>query len=392
MAITPEPRNTKSGPRWRVRYRIDGQQSSRTFTAEAGAEEFANLIELFGPAKAVEILEARTGTTETVTVKQLCETHIDQLAGVQADTKRKYAAMVRDLAHLAELPITAVTEANVNQWVAGLSNGGAAAKTVANKHGFLASVFKKAHTRGLVESNPCEGTRLPRTEVRGKTFLTHGEYKQFLEFFTPFWQPLVMFLFGTGLRFGEATALKIRDLDLPGKSVAVSRAWKRGNVLGPPKSRKSVRTVPLSPELVKTLAQLVKDRDPGEWLFTNQRGGPVRHPTFLENAWNPAVRLANGEPAQAGKRIGRRRDAQGEEIKPAKTPLGKRPTAHDARHTYASWLLAAGVPINVVQACLGHESITTTVDTYGHVMPHARDAVTGAISDALSGAQQGAGG
>ncbi|MBF6333247.1 tyrosine-type recombinase/integrase [Nocardia transvalensis] len=46
---------------------------------------------------------------------------------------------------------------------------------------------------------------------------------------------------------------------------------------------------------------------------------------------------------------------------------GKRPRIHDLRHTCASWMLAAGVPIYVVQAHLGHESIKTTVDTYGHL-------------------------
>ncbi|MCY4655134.1 MAG: tyrosine-type recombinase/integrase [Dehalococcoidia bacterium] len=44
---------------------------------------------------------------------------------------------------------------------------------------------------------------------------------------------------------------------------------------------------------------------------------------------------------------------------------------HDLRHTHASLLLAANVPIHVVQARLGHASIQITVDTYGHLMPNA---------------------
>ncbi|QIS20612.1 tyrosine-type recombinase/integrase [Nocardia terpenica] len=46
---------------------------------------------------------------------------------------------------------------------------------------------------------------------------------------------------------------------------------------------------------------------------------------------------------------------------------GKKPRIHDLRHSCAAWMLTAGVPIHVVQAHLGHESIKTTVDVYGHL-------------------------
>ncbi|MEV6868319.1 tyrosine-type recombinase/integrase [Streptosporangium subroseum] len=46
-------------------------------------------------------------------------------------------------------------------------------------------------------------------------------------------------------------------------------------------------------------------------------------------------------------------------------------TFHDLRHTFASTALAAGVPISEVSRWLGHESITTTVDLYGHLVPEA---------------------
>ncbi len=69
---------------------------------------------------------------------------------------------------------------------------------------------------------------------------------------------------------------------------------------------------------------------------------------------------------------------------PLNPPLGKVVRIHDARHTCASWLLASGIPINYVQAHLGHESIKTTVDRYGHIMPAKRAALTQALSAALS--------
>jgi integrase len=87
----------------------------------------------------------------------------------------------------------------------------------------------------------------------------------------------------------------------------------------------------------------------GDWVFTNsgrgRRGntGPVRIHNFNPNVWRPAVVRAR----EAG--------------------LVKQPRLHDLRHTNASWLIQAGVPLPVIQRHLGHESIQTTVDRYGHV-------------------------
>jgi len=80
-----------------------------------------------------------------------------------------------------------------------------------------------------------------------------------------------------------------------------------------------------------------------------------------------------------------RRDYYNREIwKPAVTAAGLLPdtTFHDLRHTFASTALAEGVPISEVSRWLGHKSITTTVDLYGHLVPEA----SGRARDALDGA------
>jgi integrase len=386
---TPEPYLTAKGEeRWKVRFRLKGRASSKTFKTERGASTFARLLRDVGPERALAILKARTGADEgTPTVAQWCTRHIEALSGVQDDTLKRYQTYVRnDLGHLAHLPVDAVTHEEVAAWVNKLARSGASGKTIKNKHGFLSAAFARAERKGLVPANPCKGTTLPRTETEPMVFLTHEEYTRFLGCFTPHWQPLVETLFSTGLRWGEATALRVGDVDLERGTVNVTRAWKKDRTLGPPKSKKSRRTVALAPELVETLRPLVQDRPGDAWVFTNARGGPVRHQTFHDNAWQPAVRLANGEAAQkdGAKRVARRRDGDGRVIEPLSPPLGKRPRPHDARHSNASWLLGAGVPINYVQAHLGHESITTTVDRYGHVMPAAQIAIRTAISGALA--------
>lgn len=382
---------------WKVRFRQGGKERSRSFGEYEGADAFATLINQLGTDRAVAVLDARAeARSGTYDVRSWCLHHIDSLSGVQPDTLNRYRAHVRnDLGDLAHLPIDAVTHEDIARWV----NAQAAidpktkkpkssGKTIKNKHGFLSAAFERAVTKGLVPSNPCKGTRLPRTETEPMVFLTHDEYTRFLGCFSPHWQPLVTTLFSTGLRWGEATALRVGDVDLDHGLISVSRAWKRGGEIGPPKSRKSRRTISLAPETVDVLRPLCEGRPADEWVFRNQAGGPVRHATFHDNAWQPAVRLANGEDAQkaGAKRVARRRDAEGAIIKPLDPSMGKRPRIHDARHSCASWLLAANIPLNVVQAHLGHESITTTSDRYGHVLPSARAHVRNALSLALSAA------
>jgi len=77
-------------------------------------------------------------------------------------------------------------------------------------------------------------------------------------------------------------------------------------------------------------------------------------------------------------------------VRPDGTPdpdaprLTKRPRVHDLRHTHASWMLAAGTDLFVLQRRLGHESITTT-EAYAHLMPDQQNAAADAAAKALSG-------
>lgn len=379
---------TSGEKRWRVRYRdANRRQGSETFTLEAEAKQFARWLDDYGVDEALrQLTSARDDIPATSTVETWCLEHIENLSGVTTGTRRHYRGYVHnDLGALRTMAIDAVTPRTVRAWVRSLEAGGASGKTIKNKHGFLSSAMKSAVQAGLIPSNPCKGTRLPRTVIEPMVFLTRDEYARFLRCFQPYWQPLVQVLFGTGLRWGEATALRCGDVHPEALSIDVSRAWKEGETvpeLGATKTRRSTRTIAISPEIARLLETVIDRRSPDAFLFLNSRGTPVRGSTFHAHVWQPAVRLANGEPVQTGrKRMARNYPA------PLNPPLGKRPRIHDARHTCASWLLARSIPINVVQNHLGHESVTTTVDRYGHVMPESRARVSKALSDAQRGTE-----
>jgi integrase len=67
-----------------------------------------------------------------------------------------------------------------------------------------------------------------------------------------------------------------------------------------------------------------------------------------------------------------------------KAGLTKSPRAHDLRHLAASWMIAAGVPLPIIQQHLGHESIQTTIGVYRHLDRRSAQVAADAIGSALS--------
>jgi integrase len=190
-------------------------------------------------------------------------------------------------------------------------------------------------------------------------FLTRGEFDTFLAGVAEFYRPLVQTMAYTGLRWSEATALRVRDVDILGHRIHVVQAWKRTPdsyfEIGEPKSRRSRRTITIPPDLAEQLIPLTP-RPGDEYLFVSRQGRPVRHSNFRYRVWLPAV----------------------EKLKAAK--VDKTPRIHDLRHSHASWLIAAGVPLPAIQRRLGHESITTTIDRYGHLAPEMDDTIVAALA------------
>ena len=127
-----------------------------------------------------------------------------------------------------------------------------------------------------------------------------------------------------------------------------------------------------------------------DWLFTSRRGDAhVHHGNFRQRVWVPArarARLCDkhrdGELA-AAKSTGRDPEGCG-----CPGALTKSPRIHDLRHTHVSWLIDAGIGLVAIQQRLGHESIQTTIDVYGDLMPDLQVQAAQAASHALAGLRQ----
>lgn len=338
---------------WTVYWREDGRdgkQQSVSWNDYADADHHKKLIDKLGGEKAREILKIVQAPRNLLTVRQFLTGHIEGLTGVEKGTTKRYEAYVRNDFGPAfgDMPLSTLTADDIAMWVNEQSEAGASGKTVKNKRDFLSGALKLGVAAGKIKTNPCETVRAPRWDREEMVFLEKDEFALLLGEVAEYWRPLVEFLVASGCRWSEATALKPASIDVSAGTVRITKAWKTGDgngyTLGVPKTKKSVRTINVP---ARVLNQLDLS---GEWVFTNSSrtkpqfvDNPVRIHSFNPNVWAPAVARAQ------------------------KKGLAKKPRTYDLRHTCASWLIQAGRPLPAIQAHLGHESITTTVGTYGHL-------------------------
>lgn len=347
---TPKPYVSKDGvTTWQVRFRLGGIQTSLTFPTQHEADQFARDCEQRGTQWAWDNYQADEVAAAEMTLSEWAERHFKAMPHVSPATLENYK---RDWErrwepHLGHLKLSRITREHVT---AALAKQEGSDKTIENAWGTLSGIFKMAVLDGHLGRSPTAGVKLGTNtshETTEHRYLTADEFMQVLDDTAPRYQPLAWTLGGTGARWSEATALTVADVDLDAAIIRVNKAWKRDRAagrsyVGPPKTAKAKRTITLPNEVVNALDPLVDGRKRGELVFTNRNGDFVKHQPFYREHWVKRCTKNLDEP---------------------------RPRIHDLRHSHVAWLLASGVGLPVIQARLGHEKITTTIDTYGHLLP-----------------------
>jgi len=239
---------------------------------------------------------------------------------------------------------------------------GLAPATVRKAHQVLSSILETACRDGLIRVNPARGVDLPPLVHKEMRALEPAEIEVLAAAVRPRYRALVLTAAFTGCRFGELAALRLGRLDLLHRTLRVEETVSEvGGQLhyGPPKTRASVRTVVLPKALVAELEHHLASFPPGRagLVFTARDGGPLRAANFRHRHWTPAVRASVGEPCRF----------------------------HDLRHSHAAMLIASGQHPKVIQARLGHASIKTTLDTYGHLYQGLDEAAASALDDIMTG-------
>lgn len=390
MASTRERERADGTVAYIALFRHNGRQTSETFDNPKARERFIRNIDRVGVEAALQILDAQEDTAgeHVPTLTELALEHASLITNASDYTRKRYRSYARnDFGAMGDLPVDVITNETIEKWVGELQAAGQSPKTIKNKHGFLSGVMKRAVRRKLRAGNPCDDVSLPKVRKTEMVALDPSELATLISCVPARWRPLVALLGSTGMRWGEATALQPHDIDVDHLRITVRRAWKLnddGWESDVTKTVESDRDVTISPELADLLLPLMAGRAPTSWLFRNSRGGPVRHNTWHETVWQPAVKFANGRDPWPDRQRAMKRTSQWHGITPADPPLGKWPRIHDLRHSAISNMTAAGVDPKAVQAQAGHESITTTLDRYGHVTAPQRAAIQRAQSGVLT--------
>jgi len=351
--------------RLQVRFRLNGKQTSETFDTKREAEDFAKALDLLGPQGALNRLYEGEQIATTPTLTQVATDHIDNLHEVEPGTRTKYRRTWDRTwgPRIGATPVDQITLDLLKKTFADLAID-YSEKSLKNQRGLLMAVLDRAVDQKHIDANPGKRKlRIPAgaavRHIDDMRILTPQEFKTLYDAIAEHYRPLVRFLYGTGCRWGEAVALTVGDVRLPNVTIRRAEKYSPGEYrVAGPKTRRGRRTIALPREVQADLEELIKGKAPSDLVFTAVEGGRVRHRTFWGRYWVTAAK-AVPEP---------------------------RPRIHDLRHSHASHLLGNGVPIHVVQARLGHESIKTTVDTYSHLLPDAQkmaaDAAALAFSDA----------
>ena len=357
-------RTGANGTTWAALYRKDQRQTSRSFATKADAQRHAGRVERLGADAAERILDADAGRHDperVVTVAQAVARHIDALAGVSAATISNYRAIHHRIADspLGEMPLDVAERSDVAAWISGLEASGRAEKTIRNYHALVSSALARAVDDGLAVRNVAHKARIRRQAHEEMVMLTPAEFAVLIARVSPHYRPLVMWLYGTGMRLGEATAIRVGDVHVEQTpvTVTITRAWKRDGKIGPPKTDAGRRTLSIPMPVVDAVRPLMLDRPPSELLFVNTARTRVKQASLhdLWQRWIADVTV----------------DTRGNVTR--RTPaLGKVPRIHSLRHSHAAAMLASGISLFDLSRRLGHSSISITADIYGHLMPEAQ--------------------
>ena len=282
---------------------------------------FQNLYEIY-----MEDMAARLKQSTLLTKKAVLQTHI--------------------LPFFGSKPINEIKASDVRRWQAKLmSSPNNYSQTYLKKiNTELNSIINYAKRFYDLNTNPCgKAGTIGKAKAEEMDYWTYDEYIAFREGVKDKPLSYICFevLYWTGMREGELLALSPADIDLDNKTISINRTYQRiegKDVFTSPKTRKSKRKIPIPDFLCQELSDYIQSR---YMLDADERLFPVTK-SYLSH----------------------------EMIRGCKNTDVKKIRIHDIRHSHASLLINQGCDALMLADRLGHEKVSTTLNTYSHLFPH----------------------
>jgi integrase len=256
-----------------------------------------------------------------------------------------------------KLPMRRISPTMIQAWVNDATRDGLSARSAVKYHALLHKIFARAVVDRVIPVNPASHTALPKVITKPKQIITAEQFEAILANIPARYRTLVLLAIETGLRWGEIIALRPCDIDLKTCKVTVRRTigevakkhsptGERCYVKDYPKNdeQRQLQIDPATVTLLREHIQSYEVEDDG-LLFTSKAGTALSRNNFRTKFWSPAGKTAKVE---------------------------QKVTFHNLRAAHASWLLAGGADIIVVQERLGHRRITTT-QQYTGTLPDSGD-------------------
>jgi integrase len=241
-------------------------------------------------------------------------------------------------------PISSIRPADIQETLGRMMEQGVGRPTVNATFRLLSRVLKSGVNGGFIPRNPAERVSTPTVQQKEMRFLDLKDISHLSEAAPDEWKAFLLVAIWGGLRFGEISALRTKDIDFLRRQIRIEHSITEvnGRISVGPTKNKGRRVVAMPTFVIEALAAHLNQwpATPEGFIFRSPTGGYVRRSNFRQRVWLPTLKQAGIE----GLRF------------------------HDLRHTAAALAIAVSAHPKALQARLGHSSITTTLDRYGHLM------------------------
>ena len=348
-------------PRYAVMYRDPDhkQVMKRGFTRKIDAEKYLRTVETSKDrGEYIDPIDARA------TVADLGKTWLAGRSTVMKPSSFRpvdSAWRVHVEPRWGDREVGDIRHSQVQTWVSEMAQT-SSATTVLRAYGVLAAILDAAVKDRRLTRNVARDVSLPRKPKGGKTYLTHQQVRTLAE--ASRYPDLVLFLAYTGLRWGEATGLRVKHVDAARRRVSVEEnAVMVGTAIevGTPKTHE-LRSVPYPAFLSDAIERATSGKRRDDLLWGDGRLH-MRLPNSRDGWFAAAVKRAI---------------AADDEF--------PRVTPHALRDTAASLAISSGANVKAIQRMLGHASAAMTLDVYGGLFDDDLDAVADALDRAHSDA------